>query len=244
MTHFVLVHGGWHGSWCWSRLELTLAAGGHQSTAVQLPSDVLDAGAADYAQIIASATQPTGSVIVGHSLAGLAIPLVPGLAEVSALIYLAALLPQPGTSWREQLASSTPMAEYFYSHALPHQVKDERNRTSWEAPVARELFFHDCPDDVAQTAATRLRPQAPTPVAEVSPLREFPDTKSHYVIGRGDRAVSTKWATQAAIERLGVEPVLIGGSHSPFLSQPATLADCLVSLAASSRPRTTRKEAS
>lgn len=29
MTHFVLVHGAWHGSWCWSRVRTALRALGH-----------------------------------------------------------------------------------------------------------------------------------------------------------------------------------------------------------------------
>jgi hypothetical protein len=30
MTVFVLVHGGWHGGWCWRRLAPLLRAGDHE----------------------------------------------------------------------------------------------------------------------------------------------------------------------------------------------------------------------
>jgi pimeloyl-ACP methyl ester carboxylesterase len=50
------------------------------------------------------------------------------------------------------------------------------------------------------------------------------------VLCRDDRAVSPSWSRTAARELLGVEPVELPGSHSPFLSRPAELAELLVSL--------------
>jgi hypothetical protein len=29
MTDYVLIHGAWHGSWCWARVRRLLAAGAH-----------------------------------------------------------------------------------------------------------------------------------------------------------------------------------------------------------------------
>ena len=30
MTDYVLIHGAWHGSWCWTRVRRLLAAGAHR----------------------------------------------------------------------------------------------------------------------------------------------------------------------------------------------------------------------
>src|SRR6476661_2318618 len=30
MTNYVLIHGAWHGSWCWARVRRLLAAGAHR----------------------------------------------------------------------------------------------------------------------------------------------------------------------------------------------------------------------
>src|SRR2546428_144998 len=46
--HFVLVHGAYHGAWCWDQLRAELERGGHASTAVDLPCDDPDAGAERY----------------------------------------------------------------------------------------------------------------------------------------------------------------------------------------------------
>ncbi len=230
MTHFVLVHGGWHGAWCWREQITALERLGHTATAVELPSDDPGAGAQRYAEVIASAVrEPGADVVVGHSLAGLAIPLVPDLVPIGALVFLASLLPEPGRSWREQLTAGRPMADWFYTNALPRQGKDDLGRSVWPPELAAELFYHDCPQETARSAAARLRPQSPGPIVETTPLKAFPDVPLHYVGCRDDRAVSGSWAQEAARTRLGVEVTWIDGSHSPFLAAPQQLAGRLVS---------------
>jgi len=242
VTRFVLVHGGWHGAWCWQNQIEALRRRGHDAVAVELPSDEVGAGVQRYAQVVADAVRAGGAdVVVGHSLAGLALPLVPELAKVRALVYLAALLPQPGCSWREQLAAGRPMAEWFYENGLPRQQKDDLGRSVWPPDVAADLFFHDCDPRIAADAAGRLRPQAPTPVAETSPVREFPDVTTHYVACSQDRAVSVGWGAAAAA-RMGATVTHIPTSHSPFLSNPTGLAAVLEQLttdSVGSRPRST-----
>lgn len=231
MTHFILTHGAWHDAWCWAPLIHVLEDRGQTATAVQLPSDEVGQGAEAYAAAIAAAVQPTGSVVVGHSLAGLAIPLVPALAPVNGLIFLAALLPELGTSWRDQLKAGRPMAPWWYDNGLPRQLKDSDGRSLWPSDVAIDLFFHDCEPGMAAASAVRLRPQAPTPVIEPTPLHEFPDVPTAYVMGRDDRVVSADWVRATSTSRLGVEPTWIDGGHSPFLARPTTLAELFIHLA-------------
>ena len=42
-TGFVLVHGSWHGGWCWGLVERTLNDNGHITVAIDLPGHGLDA---------------------------------------------------------------------------------------------------------------------------------------------------------------------------------------------------------
>lgn len=65
------------------------------------------------------------------------------------------------------------------------------------------------------------------PELEPCPLAGWPDAERTYVLCREDRAVSPAWSRRAAWERLGVEPLELPGSHSPFLSRPAALAALL-----------------
>ena len=89
MARFVLVHGAWHGGWCWERLAAELRGRGHDVTAPDLPCDELGLTAHDYAARTGSDGE---SVVVGHSLAGLVIPFVPARLTV----FLAALVPVEG----------------------------------------------------------------------------------------------------------------------------------------------------
>ncbi|HYT12045.1 MAG TPA: alpha/beta fold hydrolase, partial [Candidatus Nitrosopolaris sp.] len=75
--HFVLVHGAYHGAWCWDELRTELERGGHSSTAVELPIEDPDAGAERYVDEVLQAVprQADAVVMVGHSLAGLTIPI-------------------------------------------------------------------------------------------------------------------------------------------------------------------------
>ena len=49
MTTFGLVHGAWHGGWCWQYLIPELEVRGHRAVAIDLPTDDPQAGAERYA---------------------------------------------------------------------------------------------------------------------------------------------------------------------------------------------------
>jgi pimeloyl-ACP methyl ester carboxylesterase len=182
----------------------------------------------DYARCIAAALHGVDNpVVVGHSLAGLAIGLVPSLTPVRALVYLAALLPEPGMSWRDQQFQAAAMTEVYRSRYLPRQVVAAGCMT-WPPEVAGELFYHDCPAPDASVAVRRLRAQAATPVVEITPLDRFPDIPARYLVCEEDRALDPSWSHETARRRLGVTAEVIPGGHSPFWSTPALLAEALL----------------
>lgn len=69
MTTFGLVHGAWHGAWCWDLLAQELEARGHRAIAVDLPCEDSSAGCAEYAAAVVEALAGVGDdlVVVGHS---------------------------------------------------------------------------------------------------------------------------------------------------------------------------------
>ena len=225
--HFVLVHGAYHGAWCWDALRTELDRDGHSSTAVDLPCQDPDAGAERYADdVIASAPKtPDGVVLVGHSLAGLTIPIVAGRIRTVMAIYLCALLPVPGLSFDAQHAESSTG---FTPSEPPLQGTD--GSTIWRERGAVEIFYHDCDPDVATASARLLRPQHWRITQEVTPLREWPQVPAAYILCTGDRAVSPAYSARAAREQLRVEAVEMAGGHSPFLSRARELAATLARL--------------
>lgn len=222
---FVLVHGAYHGAWCWDLLRLELERCGAAAIAVDLPIDHPDAGAEAYAAAVTASVPPGYGpvVVVGHSMAGLTIPLLPRTLDVERLVYLCALAPQPGVSFDDQNADA---GTGFVPSETPYENPD--GSASWPARGAVDLFYHDCPPALAAWAARSLRPQHWTITREVTPLRAFHDLPVTYIVAGEDRVLAPDWCRRLARERLGVEPIEIDGGHSPFLSRPAELARLLL----------------
>jgi hypothetical protein len=69
-----------------------------------------------------------------------------------------------------------------------------------------------------------------------TPLTEWPQVATYYVVGKNDHAIRPEWSRQAAREQLGIEAIEVDSDHSPFLSRPADLADILVGIAEGNYP--------
>jgi pimeloyl-ACP methyl ester carboxylesterase len=229
VTDFVLVHGGWHGAWCWAFLVDELAARGHRAVTVDLPAEDPAAGAREYAAAVLAALPGDDVVLVGHSLAGLTIPVVAAARPVRHLVYLAAMLPDPGRS----VAAGDRQTVRGLGRG---QVRHPDGSTSWEPAAAVDRLYPDSPPDRAAWAAARLRRQHWRITQEVTPLTAWPDVPSTYLRCADDRVIDADWACRAGPGRLGVAPVTIPGDHSPFLSRPGELAGVLADRAT---PRST-----
>jgi alpha/beta hydrolase family protein len=226
--HFALVHGAYHGAWCWDLLRAEFERSGHNTSAVDLPNDDPDAGAERYAdEVIQGIPKGAGDVVfVGHSMAGLTIPIAAGRTPCRMAIYLCALLPVPGLSFDMQQAD---FGTGFQASHTPFANPD--GSASWPEQGAIEAYFHDCETEVAKRAASRLRKQHWRVTQEVTPLREWPTIPSCYILCTEDRAVSQSYSRHASQTLLGVEPIEIPGGHSPFLSRPRRLASVLLGAA-------------
>jgi len=126
MTAFVLVHGAWHGGWCWRRVLPVLRAAGHAAHAVTLtgcgerahliaPGIRLKTHVDDVLAVIAC-EELTDVVLVGHSYAGI---VITGAADrllrdapgtLAGLVYLDAVTPHAGESWSSQHPPETVAA--------------------------------------------------------------------------------------------------------------------------------------
>jgi pimeloyl-ACP methyl ester carboxylesterase len=221
VTTFALVHGAWHGAWCWDRLIPELEARGHRAVAVDLPADDPDAGYDDYAGVVMDALDGVDGddlVVVGHSLGGLTASLVAARRPVRHLVYLCALVPEPG----QPLSAGDALVEGFGTEQTGHSD----GSSSWPKDAAIETFFHDCTPADAEWAAARLRPQGWRIGAEACPLDAMPTTPMTYILCTEERAVSPAWSRRVAAG-LGAAVVELPGGHSPFLSRPSALADVL-----------------
>lgn len=228
MTSFLLLHGGAHDGWCWRHVMEVLEHSGHRAVAPDLPIEDPACGALDWGYSgVEAASDLDDLVVVGHSMGGMAVPVVAALRPVRLMIFLSAMVPMPGMIFNEYLATQ-PLAI-----TAPHDRMrlDSLGRSVVPADVAREYFYEDCEPAMADEACSRLRPTAMTAFTEVSPLVEWPATPSVYVIGIDDRAVSPAWGQQVATQWLNAPFVALPGGHSPFLARPALLANALLDVA-------------
>jgi pimeloyl-ACP methyl ester carboxylesterase len=131
MANFVLVHGAWHGAWCWRRVVDALQAQGHRVHAVTLTGVgdrvhlmssliTLETHIADVANALV-AEEMEQVVLVAHSYAGM---LGTAIADrmpqrLRHLVYVDAVVPRPGESWSSTHASATREARLAAAQASP-----------------------------------------------------------------------------------------------------------------------------
>jgi len=140
MTSFVLVHGAWHGAWCWARVLPALRAAGHAVHAVTLTGVgerahllsreiTLQTHISDVVNRVTS-EELDDVVLVGHSYGGLVITgaadslLARQATRLKHLVYIDAVVPHSGESWAthqtpEQVASRLAAAAAHPQGALP-----------------------------------------------------------------------------------------------------------------------------
>jgi pimeloyl-ACP methyl ester carboxylesterase len=131
MANFILVHGAWHGAWCWREVVRELTGAGHRVHAVTLtgvgerrhlmsPLITLETHIADVMNAI-EAEEMQDVVLAVHSYAGMLGTAVadrmPG--RLKHLVYVDAVVPKPGESWGSTHASATREARVAAAEASP-----------------------------------------------------------------------------------------------------------------------------
>ena len=227
MSMFVLVHGAYHGGWCWSRLVPGLESLGHRVATPDLPCDDPTAGHAENVAAVLAAMDAADAgrdvVLVGHSLGGLTVPLVARKRAVRRVVFLCTA-PMIGGGAADELRTRLTTERY---RAMV-RFRDANGRALISPADAWHGFYHDCDDEAAAWAIARLRPQSALPMTEPWPLTEWPDVPRSVILARDDRAVRFDAGMEAGRLILdGADPIVIDGSHSPFLSRPDELARLL-----------------
>lgn len=131
MANFVLVHGAWHGGWCWRRVVHALSAAGHRAHAVTLtgvgdrahlmsPAITLETHITDVSNAI-EAEELDDIVLAVHSYAGMIGTAIadrmPG--RLRHLLYVDAVVPKPGESWSSTQPVATREARLAAAQASP-----------------------------------------------------------------------------------------------------------------------------
>ncbi len=131
MAHFVLVHGAWHGAWCWRDVTEALIRAGHRAHAVTLtgvgerahllnPEITLQTHIQDVVSAI-ECEEMQDVVLAVHSYAGM---VGTGVADriperLSHLVYVDAVVPKPGEAWSGTHSRATQESRLNAAAASP-----------------------------------------------------------------------------------------------------------------------------
>ena len=219
----VLVHGAWHGAWCWQRLAPHLTKRGIALRTVELPSVGARSGqrvdlSADAAAVSAIVSDLSGPVVLcGHSYGGMVISLAAvGQAKIERLIYICAFVPESGDS----------LTSIGGGKLAPWVTALDGGLTLPDLERTATIFYGEC-DSVSQQWATRqLRPQARAAFEECVPDPAWKQIPSTYVVCANDVAMPARTQRGVFAPR-ATTTVEIASDHSPFISKPAELAEVI-----------------
>ena len=237
MSTFLLIHGAWHGGWCWHKVVARLEERGHRALAPDLPSLGRDKTPAnrvslplwrDFVCHIIDA-QPEPVILVGHSRGGIVITEVAEHRpdKIHTLVYLTAFLPRAG----ETLFDLAPQAPG--SLVPPNMVmSDDKSTSTIRDEALRDAFYGECSNDDVALARLCLQPEPTLPLA--TPVHttdeNFGRVPRAYIECLRDRAITPPLQKQMQAA-LPCSPVLsIDTDHSPFLSRPDEVVAHLCSL--------------
>jgi pimeloyl-ACP methyl ester carboxylesterase len=244
MATFVLVHGAWHGGWCWRKLTPLLRAAGHEvytPTLTGLGERVHlghpDVGLATHVQDVVNVLEYedlSDVILVGHSYGGMVIAGVASAApgRLGHLVYLDAFVPEDGQS---MLDLGPPERR----ESMTRRVREEGD--GWRLPslqpvpwdqFVREVYRVTDEAEVAWLTA-RLGPhpfktiadpvRATNPAAAALPrtyirCRDYPNS------------AFDQFAAQAAAPGSGWRYHLLPTSHDAMVTLPRELADLLLAI--------------
>jgi pimeloyl-ACP methyl ester carboxylesterase len=238
LASIVLIHGGWHGAWCWARVVPLLEKRGHRVLAPDLPGHGADPASptsgnlALYAERVLAVLDTLDGpppILVGHSLAGLVISLVAEARpeRIARLVYLTAFLPRNGDSL-VRIATADPGNPM---NGATVRTADGKGITVRE-DMLRILFYGDCSDADLDLVRPRLvaEPYAALFGTVSLTAENFGRVPRAYIHCARDVALPL-FLQQMMVAATPCDPVLtLNTGHSPFLSAPADLAEALAAL--------------
>ena len=237
MSTYLLIHGAWHGGWCWRKVVPLLQAKGHNVPAPDMPGHgddktpmanvTLKSYTDRICEIAAAQAEPV--ILVGHSMGGV---LITQAAEehprkIRALVYMCAFLPRNGDSlmtWAQQDRES--MVNPTTIDSLSKEL------VGFKIEHSREAFYANSADEDIAFAQSHLVNQSTAPFVTpiVSTMERWGQIPRYYIECAQDRAITLGLQREMQKHSPCNKTFSIDTDHSPFLSAPEPLADILLQI--------------
>lgn len=234
MTTFILVHGAWHGAWCWYRIVDALEQKGHRAIAIDLPghgtdqSAIGDVSLEDMVERVGSAIEAAQEpvVLVGHSFGG---TVITATAEkysprLKTLVYVTAIVPMNGQS---TIDAARPDTDSLLPGTLTTSA-DGRAIMGTTGDL-REIFYAGCPREDVSLARMMLVSESAKALEAV--VRTTPQNWGNipkvYVECTLDRAIGIAQQRRFWSAAQMADVRTLETDHSPFFSAPDALTSIL-----------------
>lgn len=235
----LLVHGAWHGAWCWKKVIPLMHQKGFNTIAIDLPGmgdDDTDAATItlhDYVNKITDTANTIDGkiVLVGHSSGGTVIAQAAellGKEKVKQLIFLDAFMPADGESVFSIVGKyemdkngnkQTSLAESMIFSA-------DGKTCTLDTTKVRELLYHDCSEEDVNYSKAHLGAQPLAALAMPVQLsnEQYGAIPKYYILCTQAKDFDkTEISTNVPYEKI----YRLSSSHSPFFSMPEELVNVL-----------------
>jgi pimeloyl-ACP methyl ester carboxylesterase len=219
----LLVHGAWHGPWCWDALAPHLDSRGWRVHTVRLPSSCDEpdgvAGMYDDARAVREAIDAIdgGVTVLAHSYGGIPVTeATAGVAgKVERIVYLSAFQFDVGDSLANQSRGRLSEGE---SGTIPPN------------PEPGAYLYNGVAVQDAELAAKQLVAQSLKSFSQPLTNAGWKSIPSSYIVCGEDRAIPAELQRAMAARATDVHELPDAG-HSPFLSMPERLAEVVTAAA-------------
>jgi pimeloyl-ACP methyl ester carboxylesterase len=237
MNTYLLIHGAWHGAWCWNKVIPLLEKQGHKVIAPSLPGHgkdktfikevTLTSYTDSICEILDSLEEPV--ILVGHSMGGLIMSQVAEYRpdKIEMLVYIAAFVLKNGES-------ILPFIRKDAESLLIHNIDFSKDMSSIELneDAIKNVFYGDCSDEDISRAKSLISPQSFAPIKSRLNIsnEKFELAPKIYIECLADRAISITMQRKMYAEFSWKKVISIDSSHSPFFSSPEELVSNLTML--------------
>lgn len=234
MGTYVLVHGAWHGAWCWYKVAARLQEAGHEVVALDLPGHGIDRTPIEHVTLQAYVrrvcetleAQEDRVTLVGHSMAG---SIISQVAEelphkIRALVYLASFLLESGESLMQSVALDAEAQMEQMG-----EIDEARGVFTLARKGIQGLFYHDCPSVDVTLAHALLTPQAIAPL--FTPVRltdRYESVRRISIETCQDHMLGVDFQRLLRSRKPCDRVYSLNSSHSPFFSMPDALVEYLL----------------
>jgi pimeloyl-ACP methyl ester carboxylesterase len=241
MATVILLHGSWHGAWCWHKVTPRLEAAGHRVLVPDLPAHgkswrtfrgmvTLRSMVRVVTDLLDGCDEP--ATIVVHSRSGIVASRAAELRphKVARLVYLASFM----------LRGGERVAEYFFGDhdsLLQGNVAIDRLRAvdMIDARIQDEALYADCSPEDRALARALLTPEPSLPALTRLKLSEarYGAIDRYYIELTQDRAVSLKLQRELYARSPCKRVYSIDASHSAYFSKPDELSGVILEIISS-----------